>query len=368
MILASSSLQRHQLIKYVTYETKCLSVEVDETFDEKLDVYENIKEVAKKKALAVIEEYNIQNDLVIGADTIVCLGEKVLLKPKDYDDAYSMIKSYSENDTEIVSGVCVAYVKNGVVNAETFVDTSWVTFGQITDENIKAWLAEDDYLTCSGAIKIEKVQKYFKSEIAGSVSNIIGLPLEKLTSLYLAHIKDDRFKTIHEDQLTTPLTRARSTSRVIPVEDGHIYLLKQVDRTNDEGYVLLGGGCTLDEEILEAGKREVLEEAGLIVENLKPLTVAYVYHERKDEFLGIDRYWLHQFMSYGEVKGFVEAEPLEYEKDIFKGVVKVSLDEAIEIFENQEIKYENAENAFFAWFNRGVADTLKIVKSELEKK
>ncbi len=366
MILASSSPQRKKLIQYVTYETKCLSVETDETFDPKLSIDVNIMNVAKNKALAVIEKFNVENDVVIGADTVVRVGEEILLKPKDYNDAYRMISLYKENDVEVISGVCVAYVINGKVNIETFFDISWIKFSNLTDENIKQWLDQEDYLDCSGAIKIEKVQEIFEVEIEGSMSNIIGLPLEKLTSLHLAHLEDDRFDVLYEEQIETPLRRTRSTSRIIPYDGEHVYFLKQTNRTNELGYILIGGGCTLDEEILEAGQRELLEEAGIVVDNIKPLGVSYIYHERPDAYLGMDKFWVHQFMSFAKVVEFKHHERLEYEENMIKGVEKVTLDKAIEMFEEQEEKFKDAENKFFYWFNLGVIDALKKMKNLIE--
>ncbi len=366
MILASSSPQRKKLIQYVTYETKCLSVDTDETFDPNLTIDVNIMNVAKNKALAVIEKYNVDNEVVIGADTIVRVGEEILLKPKDYDDAYRMISLYKENDVEVISGVCVAYVVNGKVNIETFIEISWIKFNNITDEGIKNWLSQDDYLDCSGAIKIEKVQSIFDVEVEGSMSNIIGLPLEKLTALHLAHLVDDRFEVLYEDEIETPLRRTRSTSRIIPFDGEFVYLIKQTDRTNNLGYSLIGGGCTLDEEILEAGQRELLEEAGIVVKNVTPLGVSYIYHERPDEYLGVDKFWAHQFMSFAKVVEFKQPELLDYEENFIKGIEKVTLDEAIKLFSEQEENFKNAENKFFYWFNLGVVEALKKMKSIIE--
>ncbi len=367
MILASSSPQRQRLVKYIDSEIKSLTVDVDETFAEGVSVYDNVMEVAKKKCLAVIEKYGIDNEVVVSCDTIVVQGEVVLVKPLDYDDAYRMIKSYNNSDTEIVSGVCVAYVKNGKVHPETFVETSWVRFKNITEEGIKAWLEEEDYLGCSGAIKIEKVKKYFDVEIEGSMSNIIGLPLEKLTTFYLAHMEHERYPTIYEDMVETPITRTRSTSRVIPFDGEYVYFVNMKDKTEDVGYTLIGGGCTLFEDIIEAGKREVLEETGFIVDELEPLGVSYIYHERADEFLGYDKFWLHQFMSFAKIKEVKEHHRLEYEVDMISSIDKMTIDEAIKVFKDQNEKYKNHSNKFFFWFNSGVVEALEIMKEKLEK-
>ncbi len=367
MILASSSPQRKKLIRYVDSGIESLSVEVDETFDENIDVYENVMNIAKKKALAVIEKHNVHHDVVIGCDTIVVQGDKVLLKPIDYDDAYKMIQSYNDTDTEIVSGVCVATVVNGKVNVETFIETSWVRFSNVMDENIKGWLAEDDYLECSGAIKIEKVQKYFDVEIEGSISNIIGLPLEKLTTFYLSHIEHNDFPTLYEDMRETKITRTRSASRVIPFDGEYVYFIKQKNYTGDIGYVLVGGGCVLFEDLLEAAKRETLEETGFIIEDLKPLGVSYVYNERDDRLFGREKYWLHQFISYGKVVEIKDHSRLDYEVEMIESVDKMTIDAAIQTFKDQEEKYKNKENKFFYRFNLGVIKALEIMKEQIEK-
>ncbi len=181
MVLASNSPQRKALIKYITKDVDFLAVETDEAFLEELDIYENVKNVAKNKALAVIEKFGIKNDVVVGVDTIVSSVGEILLKPNSYDEAYRMIESYNNNDTEIISGVCIAVVGDGEVNTKTYFESSFVKFSDVTDEKIKLWLAQDDYLGCSGAIKIEKVQNIFETKITGSISNIIGLPLESLS-------------------------------------------------------------------------------------------------------------------------------------------------------------------------------------------
>ncbi len=98
MILASSSKQRKELLEENGYEFKILSVDTDEIFNEDKSIYENIVDVANEKALAVVNEYGIVDDIVIAADTIVYCNNKILLKPKDYEDAKSMLSMYKDNE------------------------------------------------------------------------------------------------------------------------------------------------------------------------------------------------------------------------------------------------------------------------------
>ncbi len=179
MILASSSKQRKKLMEAMFSEFQVLSVEVDETFQEGFTIYENIVDVAFKKAMAVVDHFNIKDDYVIATDTVVYFNGKILLKPKDYDDAFNMIKGYEDKKQEVVSGFVFLKIENGkVVYEKKKSVVSYVSFNNLTDEAIKEWLKEDLYHFCSGGFMVEKVEKLFEMVIEGSYSNIIGLPLE----------------------------------------------------------------------------------------------------------------------------------------------------------------------------------------------
>ncbi len=366
MILASTSPQRKELIKYISYEVKSMKAEADETFSPALDVYDNLKYIAESKALAVVDEYNIQNDIVIGADTVVYVDGEVFLKPDSYEEAYAMIRKYRDTSVEIITGVCIATVKFGKAKTKMFTESSYVKFTDVTDENIRAWLAEDEYTTCSGGIKIEKIQQYFNARIRGSVTNIIGLPVEKL-SRHLFHLCDDRFNTIYSDEIKSEYVRVRSACRVIPMEDDKVFLIRQKNRDGEEGHTLIGGGCTIEEDILEAGKRELLEEAGIIASEMIPLGSATIYWDDKSPKANKikEAMYIH-YICYTKVSEHTEHQRLDYEKEMISDIDRVTIDEAIEIFENQEKKWKNADNQFFYKYNLGTLEALKVLKMRLE--
>ncbi len=184
MILASSSKQRKELLEEHGYEFEILSVDTDEAFDNELSIYENIVNVARDKAIAVIEGYGIVNDVVVSADTIVYCDEKVLLKPVDYDDAFSMLSMYKDNEVHVISGVSVIIVHDdGNVEINGFHEESKVVFEGLTDDDIRKWLDLDSYSYCSGSLKIEYAIENMNATVEGSMSNVIGLPMEKLNDL-----------------------------------------------------------------------------------------------------------------------------------------------------------------------------------------
>ncbi len=184
MILASSSKQRKELLSEYGCDFEVLAVETDEVFDEKRTIYENIVDVAYNKAIATINRYDIVSNVVIAADTIVYCNNRILLKPKNLDDAISMLNLYKNNIVHVISGVSVIEIdKDGNKKVNNFYDESEVIFSNLTDQEITKWLNLNEYKYCSGALKIEYSLKHMDVDIVGSISNITGLPMEKLTKL-----------------------------------------------------------------------------------------------------------------------------------------------------------------------------------------
>ncbi len=181
MILSSSSKQRKQLLQEHGYDFEILSVETDEKFDENKTIYENIVNVAYNKAISTITAYNVVDDIVIAADTIVYCDDKILLKPVSYEDATRMLNLYKDNIVYVISGVSVVVVDiDGNTKIISFYDESKVIFKDLTNKEITKWLSLGEYMYCSGALKIEYSIEHMNLDIEGSVSNITGLPMEKL--------------------------------------------------------------------------------------------------------------------------------------------------------------------------------------------
>ncbi|MFV0441619.1 MAG: Maf family protein [Lachnospirales bacterium] len=193
MILASSSKQRKLLMEELFDDFLCKPVDIDETFDKALSVYENVKNVAYSKGLESIKINNIQNDIVISLDTIVYCDNKVLLKPKSYDEAFNMIKSYEDSSQEVITGIGFFIVKNGKIVKEYKENVvSKVNFTNLSDEKIHMWLEQDLYRYCSGGFMIEKVEKSLGVKIDGSYFNVIGVPIERIKEILIEN--DIEFK------------------------------------------------------------------------------------------------------------------------------------------------------------------------------
>ena len=191
IILASKSPRRQELIKTLNLTYEIIPSQYDENLKGKKFTYELIEEVSKNKALDVANK--VQHDaIVIGADTVVVLDDEILLKPQDEQDAIRMLHKLSGKTHKVVTAITVIDVKSKqfVTNSTT----SFVTFNQLTDEQILNYVKTKKPLDKAGAYGIQELDKEFINSLEGSKNNVIGLSptslrnaltkLDKTLSLY----------------------------------------------------------------------------------------------------------------------------------------------------------------------------------------
>ena len=130
--------------------------------------------LAKIKALDIAKDY--KNDLVIGADTSVILGDKVLGKPKDRQNAYEMLKLLSGNTHLVVTGCAIVKGDKCV----SFSVISEVEFYKLSDEEINAYLDTNEPYDKAGSYGIQAKGALLVKEIRGDYFNIVGLPIGEL--------------------------------------------------------------------------------------------------------------------------------------------------------------------------------------------
>lgn len=114
---------------------------------------------------------------VIGADTVVVFGGRIIGKPKDEKQAFDILKELSGKTHSVYTGVCV--VRGGKKKA--FVRKSRVLFFSLTDERINSYIATGSPMDKAGAYGIQ--DSGFVKKIRGSYSNVMGLPVEKLRKI-----------------------------------------------------------------------------------------------------------------------------------------------------------------------------------------
>lgn len=133
---------------------------------------------ARGKALDVAQHYKNKNAIIIGVDTVGVLNGKILGKPKNRAHAERMIKILAGTTHKVISGLCVIDVKKGrkICAAET----TKVTFRKVSDEELEKYLDSNHWKGKAGSYAIQGRAKGFVEKIDGDITNVIGIPIERL--------------------------------------------------------------------------------------------------------------------------------------------------------------------------------------------
>lgn len=181
VILASNSPRRRELLADlgIKFSVKTLKG-IDESYPPGLPVLEIAEYVSRKKARLYFNDMR-SGDLVITADTVVVLGDKVLGKPKDADDARRMLRELSGKTHKVVTGVTIASREEIYFNTSSFSAVTDVEFAKLSDEDINYYVDNYSPLDKAGAYGIQEwIGCMGVRNINGSFYNVMGLPLHRL--------------------------------------------------------------------------------------------------------------------------------------------------------------------------------------------
>ncbi len=176
-ILASASPRRKELLKEIVPAFEILPSHGEELVDENLSPEDLVKALAKQKAAEVALLPQAKGKIVLGADTVVALEGKILGKPADQEEAFSMLSTLSGKMHEVYTGVCILYPTNEGGRAEiTEADCTKVYFFELEKEKIFDYIATGSPMDKAGAYGIQ--DGGLVERIEGSFSNVVGLPTE----------------------------------------------------------------------------------------------------------------------------------------------------------------------------------------------
>lgn len=191
IVLASASPRRRQLLEDAGLRFRVHAVDADETLDDNLleEPLEAVKKLAERKAKAAVEELvDDEHDgtmVVIGSDTMVVLRGEIFGKPVDAADAERMLRALSGcgHDVNTAVSVWVVHAPKGQdvgLFYRTFVDTTYVYFKDLTEEQIAEYIASGDPFDKAGSYGIQSGAGAFVDHIEGSLDTVIGFPVERL--------------------------------------------------------------------------------------------------------------------------------------------------------------------------------------------
>jgi len=175
-ILASKSPRRQELLHSLGIEFQVKTKDVEENFPQRLSKIEIPVYLAGLKAKPFLEELT-ENDLLITADTIVWLNNKVLGKPVKKSEAVSMLQLLSGQKHEVISGVFLSS-KN---KQKSFYSVTEVQFKKLSLSEIEYYVSQFKPFDKAGSYGIQEWIGFIGiTHIEGSFYNVMGLPIQKL--------------------------------------------------------------------------------------------------------------------------------------------------------------------------------------------
>ena len=177
IVLASKSPRRIELLRMYGLDPVILPAKADEHAFDSLPPEQRVESIARAKAEAAAALLPKESDaLVIAADTLVAQGGIALGKPKDEEDAVSMLLSLSGKEHFVHTGVCLI----GKGRTRVFHVTTAVTFYPLTEDFVRTYVKTGEPMDKAGAYGIQGIGSLLVSSIRGEYLNVVGLPCAAL--------------------------------------------------------------------------------------------------------------------------------------------------------------------------------------------
>lgn len=187
LVLASTSsfksnVLKQACIKHIKKESNYIEVKQDNE-----DVYEYVKRLSLEKARSV----DISDSIVLGLDTVVVVGNKILEKPESIHEAKENLRLCSNNTFKVITGIALINQMNNELISDY--QETFITLNKIDECDIDYYIENDSNVLYASGFTIETVVSNFINKIEGSFYNILGIPVEKIYGYLLKwniHLKD----------------------------------------------------------------------------------------------------------------------------------------------------------------------------------
>ncbi len=175
IILASASPRRLELMRLISEEFKVIPADVEEMVPNEIGALDAAEYLARLKAESVALDN--PSSLVVGCDTAVIVDDEVLGKPKDAEDAFSMLRKLSGREHSVVTGCALCF--NG--KTVSFSEETKVIFYELTDKEILDYIATNEPFDKAGAYGIQGRGALLVKSIVGDYFNVVGMPVSRLS-------------------------------------------------------------------------------------------------------------------------------------------------------------------------------------------
>lgn len=184
LILASSSIGRKRVLKNLGLKFVIIPANIDESKFRAVNPVELLKKIAKAKALAVAKKLAANHYLIIAADSMVIFAGKTFGKPKTLKEAKRILVMLSGKTHEFLTGLCIFNTKTNKMYQVS--GKTKVKFEKLTQKEIDDYVAAAPVTLFAGAYSLEEEGAGIlktKIKFLGSKTNVLGLPVEKLTPI-----------------------------------------------------------------------------------------------------------------------------------------------------------------------------------------
>ncbi len=177
LILASASPRRKELLEKIGLPFTVQPAKGEERITQKSPAAV-VMELSRQKA-EEIAAAQTEDCIIIGADTVVAKGEKIMGKPKDAADAKQMLRSIADDCHQVYTGVTL--IRTGAhPQSVTFQEKTDVFLYPISDAELDAYIASGDPMDKAGAYGIQGDFAIYVKRIAGDYYNVVGLPIGRV--------------------------------------------------------------------------------------------------------------------------------------------------------------------------------------------
>ncbi len=181
IILASKSERRREILAKIGLSFETMPTEADEIFYEGEPPEKAVVRIAREKANFAKKNIKYNSDyLIIGADTVVYLDDKIFGQPKDREEAKEMMRFLQRKSHTVYTGVCL--IKNGKEYKEGF-SKSDVEFHSMSEEEIEWYVNSGEPMDKAGAYGVQGKGSLFIKRIDGSFHNVMGFPVDLFYNL-----------------------------------------------------------------------------------------------------------------------------------------------------------------------------------------
>ena len=181
LILASASPRRRELMERLARPYRSEVSQAEERVPEGITAGETAEYLSRLKAEDIFRRHGEDNVAVIGSDTVVIHNGHIFGKPADEEDAFRMLKELSGDVHEVRTGVTILWRKQGpegpLTGSESFTSVTRVRFYELSDEEIRAYIATGEPMDKAGAYGIQEEGALLVESIEGDYYTVMGFPI-----------------------------------------------------------------------------------------------------------------------------------------------------------------------------------------------